>query len=126
MKTFIILLFILLCTRIGVGQDSIKVASDDWNYIKTTYLEVDSALTESQELNKLYEKRTKEYALQVKSLKLANQAADTIISKKNQQLEKRKEQVSILNNELRKKKIENYILKGSTGVLIIAVILILL
>ena len=71
MKTFVILTFLLLYMRIGFAQDSLMIAKEDWNYIKTTTLELDSALTECNELNKLYEGRMSEFQLQVYSLLLS-------------------------------------------------------
>ena len=126
MKILLItLLSVILITSIAFSQDSLKIASDDWNHIRTTALELDSSLTDCEELNNLYENRMTEFQMQLRSLDLANQAADTIIVKKDMQLEKRKEQVAILNAELNKKRLEIWMYRGGGIILIVAGLLLL-
>ena len=124
-KVLLIIISTFLFVSFGFTQDSLKVAKDDWKYIKETTMELDSALIECEKLGKLYESRMTEFQMEIYNLRLANQVADTIITKKDLQLTKRKEQVNLLNMELKKKKFEIWMYR-SGGVLLIVFGLVLL
>lgn len=123
MKLFIVILF--MATSI-FSQDYIRVEKTDWEFMKKTYNETDSALTECDSLNSLYEQRINEYGLQVQSLEYANEIIDDILADKNKQLDLREEQISILNTALNKKKTEIWIYRGATAAVVIAGLLIIL
>ena len=110
----------------GIAQDKMEVDVKDWNYMRDTFYMMDSSLTNCINLNILYEKRIDEYIIEVGNLRLAGTKALSIISDKNEQLKKRKEQVAILNRELEKKQLENWIYRGAgTAILIVGAILLI-
>lgn len=103
----------------------IKVKKEDWNTLKETYMEIDTALTECENLNEKYEERINLFRFQVDALTKANLMADSIKADKDLQLEKRKEQVDILNNALNKKRVEIWVYRGAGAALIVFTIFLL-
>jgi len=127
MKKLIITFLILLFAGTGFAQNDkwIRVEKQDWEFVKNTAMELDSALTECQELDSLKTLRIFEYSQEVEALRLMNQTADSIMVMKDLQLEKRQEQVDILNASLRKKKFEIWMYRtGGIALIIIGGILI--
>jgi len=105
-------IFLLLFMGMGFSQITVPVDIDDWNLIRETALQTDSSLAACQELNILYEKRVEVFTKEVLVLRDANQLADSIIVNKNLQLDKSKEQVKIMEKEVKKKKLEIWLYRG--------------
>lgn len=119
MKLLVILLSAILLTGVSFGQDdSLKVSVEDWEFVKKTYQETDSARVEAESLNKLYENRMTLFQMQVADLEHANSLCDTIVVKKDKQLELRQQQIEIINAQLKRYKFEVWIWRG-VGVLAI-------
>ena len=125
MKSLFIGILVLMFVGMGISQ-TIKVKKADWDFVTQTAVELDSALTECQTLDSLNTLRITEFNGQVKALILANHFADSIISKKNQQLKFRREQVGILNDSLRKKRFEIWMYRAGGSVIIIAGVFLLI
>lgn len=126
MKILVTVFLLIAFFGIANAQDSVKVDVKDWNYMRDTFYMMDSSLTNCENLNKLYEKRIDEYIIEVGNLRLAGTKALSIIGDKDEQLKKRKEQVAILNRELQKKRLENWIYRGAgTAILIVGAILLI-
>lgn len=119
----VLLLVIFMFVNLGFSQDSLKVAKDDWNYVKQTTLEIDSALTECESLNDLYGDRMSEFQLEVSDLRRANTLADSIIVQKDIQLVKRREQVTLLDEALRKQRVEIWAYRIGLTIIAIAGVL---
>ena len=126
MKLLVMLMSFFIVASSVYAQDSVKVSKEDWQFIKQTVKELDSAYVECQDLNKLYELRVIEFRGEVESLKLANQIADTIMVLKDKQLENREKQVGILNAALDRKRVEAWIYRGGGLVLIVVGTLLLM
>lgn len=120
----VLLLVIFMFVNLGFSQDSLKVAKDDWNYVKQTTLEIDSALTECESLNDLYGDRMSEFQLEVSDLRRANTLADSIIVQKDIQLVKRREQVTLLDEALRKQRVEIWAYRIGLTIIAIAGVLV--
>ena len=76
MKVLLILLSAILFTT-GFAQNNdrwIRVEKDDWEFVKNTAMELDSALTECQEMDSLKTERIDIFRMEVNTLRLANQA----------------------------------------------------
>jgi len=122
MKKFIFLVLLLFLSVNLFAQDSIKVAREDWEFLKHTYTEVDSELSNCEYLNNLYEQRCSLFQSEVYELQRANQLADSIMAKKDIQLEFRKEQLAVVNKQLKDKDIEIWIYRIATSLLIITTV----
>ena len=126
MKILVTIFLVLVFFGIANAQETMQVDVKDWKYMRDTFYMMDSSLTNCNRLNVLYESRIDEYIIEVGNLRLAGTKALSIISDKNEQLKKRKEQVAILNRELEKKQLENWIYRGAgTAILIVGAILLI-
>ena len=127
MKRLVTIFLMLMFFGIANAQETIQIDVKDWKYMHDTFYMMDSSLTNCQNLNILYEKRIDEYIIEVGNLRLAGTKALSIIKDKDEQLKKRKEQVAILNRELEKKQLENWIYRGAgTAIIIVGAALLLL
>ena len=127
MKLPVILLLSFLFFGIGTAQDStVNVDIKDWKYMRETFFMMDSALTNCKNLNQLYEKRIDEYRIEVTNLRTAGVKAVEIIKYKDEQLEKRKEQVRLLNIALEKKNTELWLYRGAGTIALIGLGVLLL
>ncbi len=111
-KFFVILFSAILIMSSAIAQDSLRVSVEEWKFIEKTYLETDSALVDCESLNKLYENRMTLFQMQVADLENANNLCDTLLVKKDKQLELRQEQVALINAQLKKMKFEIWIWRG--------------
>ena len=127
MKTFVIFLFLLLFVGISNAQDdSLKVAVEDWNFIQETTKELETALDDCDTLNVMYEKRISLFQSEVSNLRMANLTCDTMLTKREEQLAMRKEQIDLLNRKIQKQKIELWATRSvGTIAIIVAAVLIL-
>lgn len=124
MKRFLII--ILLFVGFSYAQDSTLVADEDLRFMKETYQETDSALTDCENLNSLYENRIFEYKGEVEALRDANAYADSVIVLKDAKDEKRKKQIEILNSEIKRQQVEIWLYRSGGIIILVAGALLLL
>ena len=116
MRVFI---FLLLMSPFVFGQDSLKVSIADWKFIEKTYNQTDSSLVECEQLNKLYERRLSLFQSEIYDLRLASQLCDTLISKKDNQLKLKDDQINILKYQTKKQQLEIWLYRGGGVVLMV-------
>jgi len=124
--SIIFILTILMTSSIVFAQDdSLKVAKEDWNYIQETTKELEQALDDCDTLNTMYEQRMSLFQMEVSDLTQANMLCDSIVTKKDEQLEMRKEQIALLNRKIQKQNLELWVTRGGGLILVVAAVLLL-
>ncbi len=120
-----VIIMLLLIVGMANSQEFIKVEKQDWEFLKQTTLQMDSSLTQCKNLKGALAKRIDLFNKEVESLKSASLLADSIITQKDKQLKLRREQVILLNNEIRKKKLEVWLYRGGGMAVIILTVLLI-
>lgn len=107
MKIFIISLLLLF--SISYSQDSISIAIEDWEEAKITALQIDSALTDCEQLNTIYERRFDEFSFEIMDLRGALAKSDTIIAQKDSIITLQGEKEEVFEDIIFKKNVEIWI-----------------
>ena len=125
MKTFVILFMTIFIMSAAFAQDSLIVSIEDWKFIQETTQELEQALDDCDTLNVLYEKRMSLFQSEVYDLRMGNILCDSIVVAKDSQLEMRKQQIDLLNQKIKKQKVELWLTRG-TGIIVVIVAILLL
>lgn len=118
-KKLLILFLVVIFINIGFGSDSLKVAIEDWKFLETTFLKMDSSLNDCEKINTMYRKITSNFQNEIFQLRSANLDCDTLLKKYQKIDTLRNDQINILKDEIKKKTIEIWIMRITASIILI-------